>query len=567
MSTTEVVGEATEHAAAPLDLLLGSAALGPVRRLMPGRSGLRALAALAGRPRVVARRGRDLARELAQVAVGTSAVVPERRDKRFADPAWSQNPFLHRALQAYLAASRTAQTLVGDADLEWADAERVGFAVENLIDAASPSNNPLLSPAGLKALVDTGGGNVIGGLRRLVGDLATPPRVPSMVDADAYTVGENLASTPGAVVARTPVFELIQYTPQTPSVRRIPLLIVPPTINKYYIVDLAPGRSLVEYLVNHGQQVFTISWRNPDARHAIWGFDTYGTAILEAMDAIARITRVERSILLGLCSGGILTAMTLAHLAARGRLDRVAALGLAVSVLDQSQAGTAGALLDPAAARAAKAMSVAQGYLDGRRLAEVFAWLRPNDLIWNYWVNNYLQGRPPPKFDVLFWNADTTRMTAALHHDFLDLAMDNALIERGTVEMLGSPVDLGRVDTDAYMVAGIADHLCPWQNCYRSTQLIGGGSRFVLSTSGHIACIVNPPGNPKANFQTTERGDTPVDAQQWLEKATTVEGSWWPDFVDWLADRSGEEIDAPAALGGGGLPPMEPAPGTYVFDR
>jgi class II poly(R)-hydroxyalkanoic acid synthase len=389
--------------------------------------------------------------------------------------------------------------------------------------------------------------------------------VPSTVTPDAFEVGADLAVTPGAVVLRTPMFELLQYRPQTPRVRRVPLLVVPPTINKYYIVDLAPGRSLVEYLVASGQQVFVVSWRNPDARHRDWGADAYGRAILEALQATRRICRVDRSLLLGLCSGGILAAMTLAHLAAAGGQERVAGFGLAVAVLDQARAGTAGAFLDERTARAAVAASAARGYLDGRALAEVFAWLRPGDLIWSYWVNNYLQGRTPAPFDILYWNADTTRMTAALHRDFLRLAVDNALTRPGGAAMLGSPVDLARLDTDAYVVAGVADHLCPWQSCYRSTQLLGGRSRFVLSSSGHIASMVNPPGNGKASYRTAP--DTPPDPADWLDGAVTERGSWWPDYVGWLERRGGGDKARPRRLGAAGLPPMEPAPGTYVLDR
>jgi polyhydroxyalkanoate synthase len=348
-------------------------------------------------------------------------------------------------------------------------------------------------------------------------------------------------------------------------VRRVPLLVVPPTINKYYIIDLAPGRSLVEYLVASGQQVFVVSWRNPDARHRDWGADAYGRAILEALQATRRICRVDRSLLLGLCSGGILAAMTLVHLAAAGDQERVAGFGLAVAVLDQARAGTAGAFLDERTARAAVAASAARGYLDGRALAEVFAWLRPGDLIWSYWVNNYLQGRTPAPFDILYWNADTTRMTAALHRDFLRLAVDNALTRPGGAAMLGSPVDLAELDTDAYVVAGVADHLCPWQSCYRSTQLLGGRSRFVLSSSGHIASMVNPPGNGKASYRTAP--DTPPDPADWLDGAVSERGSWWPDYVGWLERRGGGDKARPRRLGAAGLPPMEPAPGTYVLDR
>ena len=272
--------------------------------------------------------------------------------------------------------------------------------------------------------------------------MAAAPRVPSMVEPDAFEVGVDLAVTPGSVILRTPVFELIQYRPATAAVRQVPLLIVPPTINKFYVMDLAPGRSMVEYLIGSGLQVFMISWRNPDARHAAWDFNTYGQAVLDAMDAAARITGSEQTALMGACSGGIIAAMVAAHLAHTGQQDRLAAFTLMVTVLDEARAGLAGAVIDERTARLAAAASRTRGYLDGRSLAEVFAWLRPNDLIWNYWVNNYLLGRKPPPFDILFWNADTTRMTAGLHRDFLQLGATNALVRPGGVTMLGSPVDL-----------------------------------------------------------------------------------------------------------------------------
>ena len=554
-----------DAAAAPLDLLLADGALGPAHRFIPGGAGVRFAAALARRPHRVARRATVLAGELARVGLGRSALAAAPTNRRFADPAWTSNPLLRRLVQAYLAAGRTAVEFLSDADLAWRDAERLRFVIDNLVQALAPSNQPLASPDFWKALIDSGGGSLVRGARQLAADLATPPRVPTMVAPDAFEVGTDLAVTPGAVVLRTPVFELLQYRPRTPRVRRVPLLVVPPTINKYYIVDLAPGRSLVEYLVDSGQQVFVISWRNPDARHRDWDADTYGQAILEALEATQRICRADRSALLGLCSGGILAAMALAHLAAIGGLDAVAGFGLAVAVLDQTRAGTASAALDERTARAAVAASAARGHLDGRTLAEVFAWLRPGDLIWTYWVNNYLQGRTPPPFDILYWNADTTRMTAGLHRDLLGLAVGNALTRPGAAAMLGSPVDLAKVDVDAYLVAGAADHLCPWQACYRSTRLLGGRSRFVLSNGGHIASMVNPPGNRKASFRTAP--DDPPDAADWLGGSTTEGGSWWPDFVGWLERRGGGEKARPRRLGAAGFPPLDPAPGSYVLDR
>ena len=270
--------------------------------------------------------------------------------------------------------------------------------------------------------------------------------------------------------------------------------------------------------------------------------------------------------MLGICSGGTLQSMALAALQQRGELaEKVAGFALAVCVLDQEQAGTAAAFLDDTTAAAATAASARRGYLDGRALAEVFAWLRPNDLIWNYWVNNYLEGKDPPPFDVLFWNADTTRMTAALHRDLLDLARRNALVRPGAASMLGAPVDLSSITTDGYVIAGVADHISPWQACYRSARLFGGNVRFVLSTSGHIAAMVNPTTNPKATHQAS--ADLDADPADWHRATPTTPGSWWSDYLAWLSERSGPERDAPQAPGGADLRPLDPAPGRYVLDR
>ena len=551
--------------ATPLDLLLYDAGRSPLRRFLPGVSGVRFGINLARRPGRVAGRTRDLAAELARIGVGRSEVAPHEKDRRFAEEAWSKNPLLRRTLQGYLAWGAAVRGLVEDADLDWGDEQRMGFLVDNLVEAAAPSNNPLLNPMVLKRIVDTGGGNLAEGARRFVRDFASAPRVPSMVEPDAFEVGTDIAVTPGAVVLRTDMFELIQYTPQTPKVRAVPLLVVPPTINKYYVIDLAEQRSLVEHLVANGQQVYCISWRNPDARHADWGVDAYGAAIIEAMDTCRAIARQEQVALFALCSGGMLTSMVLAHLAAQGRLDEVAAFSLAVTVLDQAQAGLPSALLSRKAAAASTKLSQEKGYLDGRMLAEVFAWLRPNDLVWNYWVNNYLMGRAPKAFDILYWNADPVRMTAAMHRDFMELAITNGLTEPGGSQMLGSKVDLSKVDTDAYVVAGIADHLCAWESCYQTTQLLGGETKFVLSTSGHIASMVNPPGNPKASFQTAT--SNPPDAQEWLAAAGKVKGTWWDDYVEWLAARTGPERTKPRRLGSAAYEPLCDAPGTYVLDR
>ncbi len=549
----------------PLDLLLSDAAQGPLRRFLPGMSGVRFTASLARRPQKVLGRALGLGRELARVGVGRSQLEPHPKDRRFGEEAWSRNPFFKRTLQGYLAWGQAVRGLVDDAELAWGDGQRIGFIAENLVEASSPSNNPFLNPKVLKRTLDTGGGNLAAGGRRFVRDFATSPRVPSMVEPDAFEVGADIAVSPGAVVFRNEVFELIQYTPQTEQVREVPLLIVPPTINKYYVIDLAEQRSLVEHLVANGQQVYCISWRNPDARHADWDLDTYGQAILDAMQVCQEVSDIDKVAMLAICSGGMIASMTLAHLAAIGELDQVAAFSLAVTVLDQQEAGLPSALLSHKAAAASTRASKEKGYLDGRALAEIFAWLRPNDLIWNYWVNNYLMGHAPKAFDILYWNADPVRMSAGMHRDFMDLAIRNALTEPDSSQMLGSSVDLSKVDVDSYVVAGIADHLCKWESCYQSTQLLGGSSRFVLSTSGHIAAMVNPPGNEKASFQTAP--DNPPEAWAWLERASKVKGSWWEDYVEWLTERTGEERERPERLGSQSHEPICDAPGEYVHDR
>ena len=550
--------------AVALDMLLVDGALWPAIRLLPANAAVRLVLEVARHPGGALRRAGELAEELGRVALGTSALAPGPKDRRFADEAWRSNPVLRRLLQAYLATSSAGTELVAEADLDWRDRERLTFAMDNLVAALAPSNNPLLNPLGWRAAAQSRGGSALTGARNLVADLVSAPRVPTMVASDAFEVGKDIAVTPGAVVLRTEVFELIQYTPRTEQVHTRPLVLVPPVINKYYIADLRPGRSLIEYLVHNGQQVFVISWRNPDARHRGWNMDTYGQAILDALDAARRITAADSVIPLGFCSGGILLSMALAALAHRGEADRFAGFVLGVCVLDQSRAGTASALIDERTAALAKFASSVRGYLDGRALAEVFAWLRPNDLVWNYWVNNYLQGRQPPAFDILYWNADTTRMATGLHHAFVDMGLANALTKPGGITMLGAPVDLTEVKADGYVLAGVADHISPWQSCYRGARLFGGDVTFVLSSSGHIASIVNPPENPKASYRAARTGG---DAEEWQAGTPPTKGSWWPDFLAWLVERSGPERPAPSALGGPDHPAVAAAPGEYVLER
>ena len=551
---------AFEAADSALDVMLTDATVGgPPRMLRPATAAGLAIG-LARHPRRTARRIGGLGLELTPVARGQSDVRPAKRDRRFADPAWQSNWLLRRLLQAHLATSEAVDGLISDAELDWRHERQARFAAGNVLDALAPSNFPWSNPAVIKESVDQGGLNLVRGARNFLRDF---PRLPATVDTSKFTVGENLAVTPGSVVLRTDVFELTQYTPQTETVREVPLLFAPPTINKYYVLDLAPGRSMIEWLVQQGQQVFVISWRNPGAEQGHFDLDTYAGAVLEARDAVAAITGQPAVHLNGACSGGIISRGVLGHLAAQGRLGEIASLTLLVAALDNERAGTATALIGREAAAAAVADSARRGYLDGQALSGVFAWLRPNDLVWNYVVNNYLLGKDPPAFDVLFWNQDTVRLAAGLHRDFIHLALGNSLAHPGALEVLGTPVDLGAVDVDSYIVAGSTDHIIPWENAYRSTQLLGGEPRFVLSTSGHIQALVNPPSDEsRSTYRVADRH--PQTPEEWAELAATRKGSWWPDYDKWLAARSGELKPAPKRLGGPDHRALAKAPGTYV---
>ena len=467
-------------------------------------------------------------------------------------------------MQGYLTTGEAVDGMISDAELDWQTERQARFAAGNVLDAVAPTNFPLTNPAVLRAIVDEGGANLVRGARRFAADVTRPPRLPQSVDTSQFEVGGNLAVTPGSVVLHTEVFELIQYAPVTEQVHEVPLLFIPPTINKYYILDLAPGRSLVEYLVSQGMQVFVISWRNPDEEQAHFDLDTYASAVLEARDAVAAITQQPAVHLNAACSGGIITAGTVGHLAAEGALGDVASLTLFVSALDSARAGTAGAFMSRDVAAAAIAESARRGYVDGQALAGVFAWLRPNDLVWNYVVNNYLLGKTPPAFDVLYWNQDAVRLAAGLHRDFVRLALDNSLTRPDALTVLGSPVDLGAVDVDSYIVAGLRDHIVPWENAYRSTHLLGGDTKFVLSTSGHIQAMVNPPA-PDSRSSYRVADEYPADPQAFLDSAAKVPGSWWPDYAAWLAERSGALRRAPKRLGGRGHRALGKAPGTYVY--
>ncbi len=572
-ATTEVPGQGRvtrvgRAAHEGLDVMLSDAAAGgrtggPSRFIAPG-SGVTVGLGLVRRPGRVAVRAGGLTASLARTAVGRSELAPARGDRRFADPAWEGNWLLRRVLQAYLAVGETVDGLITDADVGWRSERRARLAAGNVLDALAPSNFVWSNPAVLKEIVDTGGGNLVRGARQFVHDINTPSRLPATVDTSKFEVGGNLAASPGSVVLRTEVFELIQYKPTTDEVRETPLLLIPPTINKFYVLDLAPGRSMVEHYVAQGQQVFAISWRNPEQAQGHFDLDTYAAAVAEARDAVATITNQSAVHLAAACSGGTITAGLVGQLAATGELGRVASLTLMVCALDNDTEGTVAALASRDVAAAAVAESARKGYLDGQALAGVFTWLRPNDLVWNYVVNNYLLGKAPPAFDVLYWNQDAVRLAAGLHRDFIYIGLDNSFAHPGMLQVLGEPVDLGAVRLDTYFIAGANDHIVPWESAYKGAQLFGGTRRFVLSRSGHIQALVNPPSpDSRSSFRVTE--ELPETPEEFVAGAAERPGSWWPDWDAWLAARSGERKPAPKTLGNGTYRAQAKAPGTYVL--
>jgi polyhydroxyalkanoate synthase subunit PhaC len=492
---------------------------------------------------------------------GSGLEPPPEQDRRFSDPAWQTNRFFRRWLQMYAVVERELKGLADEVPVDEDSASKARFLLSAVADAIAPTNLLFGNPAALRRARETRGRSLVSGARNFVADLRHNGAMPSMVNTERFTLGGMLACTPGAVVHRTDVLELIQYRPATASVLRSPLVIVPPQINKYYILDLAPGRSLIEHAVSRGQQVYAISWRNPDAEHRGWDLARYVDETERAIAVARTIARAQSVGLLGVCAGGITTATALAHLAARGD-GHVASATFLVTALDSSfpsmltRFGT-----DEAVARAIR-RSRRRGVLAGSELARAFAWLRPNDLVWSYWINNYLLGKEPPAFDVLAWNADSTNLPAGLHVDFLRMFAANALAHPNAFDLGGVPIDLSRVALDAYVLGAQTDHITPWKACYATARLLGGSVQFVLSSSGHIQALVNPPGNPRARFLTNP--SLPEDADAWLADATEREGTWWEHWLDWLAERSGDERRAPRRLGSAAYPPLEPAPGSYV---
>jgi polyhydroxyalkanoate synthase subunit PhaC len=521
--------------------------------------------AMVNEPKVATEQWLSFLGELGSIVAGQSERAPRSGDKRFSDTTWKESALHGGMLKTYLAWGDAVSGFVDKTSLSDIDKTRAHLVTEILIDAVAPTNAMLTNPAAVRKFVDTGGRSLWSGLKNYFDDLAKNGGMPSMVDQNAFKVGETLATTPGAVVFRNELLELIQYTPTTPNVRKRPLVITPPQINKYYALDLSPDKSMVRFLLDSGIQVFCVSWRNPTAAHREWGLDTYVAALDEAVDVARDVTGSDDISMMGSCSGGITSTAYFATLG-NAEQQKIRNMVLAVCLLDPNTADESafGCLMTPETMRAAKETSRLRGMVDGHELARMFAWMRPNDLIWNYWVNNYLLGNQPPAFDILYWNADTTRLPAALHGDYLDLYFSNPFVNAGKLTLNGKTIDMSKLKVDSYVVAGTTDHITPWKGVHKTAQIMGEGTTFVLSNSGHLQSLINPPTNPKASFMIGAVNPAGPDA--FVAAAEKRKGSWWLDWRDWLQARSGEEVAAPASPGSERHPVLAQAPGTYVFD-
>jgi len=500
--------------------------------------------------------GLDVARALLG-ADGQPRVEPDPGDRRFADRAWKENPFLRGAAESYLVASRWAERTLEEAALPEAKKRKARFVLRLLLDAAAPTNAVWLHPAVLKEAIDTGGLSVVRGFANFVEDVVRNGGLPRQVDAGAFEVGKTLAATPGRVVFRNDLIELIAYEPQTETVLAQPLLYSPPWVNKYYVMDLAPGRSFVEYAVREGFTVFAISYRNPDESMAGLRLDDYlRDGLLAALDEALSITGASRASVLGVCLGGTLTAMALGVLAGRGESGRIGSAALVNTLVDFSDPGEIAIFTDEQSIERIERRISRRGYLKASEMASSFTWMRGNDLVWSYVVSSWGMGKRPPPFDILAWNADGTRLPAAMHSQFLRACYLENRLANGSLELDGTPVDLTRVETPLYVLGCERDHIAPWRTAYQTTQLVSGERRFVLGASGHIAGMVAPPDSAKASHWVNE--EPSADPERWLREAERRTGSWWEDWAAWASGRSGERVAPPE------LPDGEPAPGRYV---
>ena len=495
-------------------------------------------------------------------------ILPADDDRRFKDNAWNENVVFDYIKQSYLLTARWLQHNVREVEgLDDKSAKKVDFYTRQFVDAMAPSNFVLTNPEVLRTTLESGGDNLLKGLNHLLDDLdrGKGKLQIKMTDLDAFEVGKNLAVTPGKVVFQTDLMQLIQYNPTTEKVARRPLLIIPPWINKYYILDLREKNSLIKWAVSEGHTVFVVSWVNPDELLAHKSFEDYMVeGPLAALDAMEKATGQRDANVVGYCLGGTLLASTLAYMASKGD-DRFASATYLTTMVDFKEAGELGVFIDEEQLQALEAKMNKQGYLDGSAMATTFNMLRANDLIWSFVVNNYLMGKEPFPFDLLYWNSDSTRMPAAMHSFYLrKMYQENKLAEPGGISLMGTPIDLTTIKTPTFILATREDHIAPWKSAYAATHIYGGPIRFVLSASGHIAGVVNPPGANKYSHWVNSK--LPASPDAWLEGSEQKPGSWWPEWSKWLGKYAGGKVDA-RVPGEAGLKAIEAAPGSYAKTR
>jgi polyhydroxyalkanoate synthase len=555
-----------EHAAATdaAEQILGANPLLGIDREELLAAGKRLLRLMTLNPQVLIEENLAFGRELLAIAMGSSKILPDTRDRRFSHVVWQKNGYYKRLMQGFVAWRDMLNRVLDRAETTSDDRERARFVLQLFTETFAPTNSLLGNPGALQRLTETRGKSLVWGLQNFIDDLTNNFGMPRQVDERKFQVGKNLATTPGAVVYRGEAFELIQYGAQTERVHRRPLLIIPPQINKFYATDLAPGRSFAEYAVQQGVQTFAISWRNPTAAQRDWNMETYLSACKQAISVACDITGADQVNAMAACAGGFTLATLLGHLAAKGE-TRVASATLLVTVLDTSAPTLLGQFASRTGVNATIEKSRRAGVLEGSEMARVFAWLRPNDLVWLFVANNWVMGNRPPAFDILYWNSDTTRLPAEFHADLLRMFLDNPLKQPGRIQVLGTPIDMSKVDVPAYVVAGVTDHITPWQACYQSRNILRGKMDFVLSSSGHIQSIVNPPTNPKARYFLNS--SMPDDPETWLSGASEHPGSWWDHWAQWYRQHGEGEVPAPASPGNERHPAGDPAPGRYVHQR
>jgi polyhydroxyalkanoate synthase len=511
-------------------------------------------------PESLARHYAAFAGHALEILNNGSELKPDPRDFRFRDDAWGDSNFYRSLLQLYLAWAQTMQQWLNEQTFDDTDRKRVAFIFDQLIAAFAPSNLPL-NPAALKRARESDGESAATGLRTWLGDIVTNYGMPRQIRPDAFALGRDLALSEGAVVLCTPQLELIHYRPRTDVVRGRPILLIPPQINKYYIFDLKPKNSMIGHLVQSGLQMFTISWRNPSETEAEWNLDTYVASTLQVLDAIRSITESPDIGLVSACAGG-LTAMALIGYLAEVGQRRVANHSLLVTSLFANHGSAMELFATAGMLERVRRYTRGAGVMEGSQLAKVFAWLRPTDLVWRYWINNYLMGRTPPALDVLHWDNDSTKLPAALNGDFLDMYAKDVFRRPNELKVLGRSIDFRKVAVDSYFVGGEDDYLMPWHGCYEAYRHFAGRHEFVLSTSGHVQSILRPPRLANTIYYTN--AEKPERPEDWRRTATRHDGSWWEHWHQWLADRSGKIKSAPAQLGNSEFATLSAAPGRYV---